>query len=86
MKRKNLYAIASLLLIAAIWFGAVDWSWFVYECPDCGYVKDVTQYRVFKIPVHETVFEYPSRSLGDSLQIFTSYNRDFNIFAVFSFV
>lgn len=60
MNRKKFIAIASLLLIAAIWFGAVDWSWFVYECPDCGYVKDVTQYRVFEIPVHETVYKYPT--------------------------
>ncbi|MCH9654552.1 MAG: hypothetical protein K0U86_07275 [Planctomycetes bacterium] len=60
MNRKKFIAIASLLLIAVIWFGVVDRSWFVYECPDCGYVKDVVQYRVFEIPVHETVYEHPS--------------------------
>lgn len=60
MKRKKFITISSLVLIAALWFGAVDWSWFVFECHDCGCFKDVLQYRVFEIPVHETILEYPS--------------------------
>ena len=60
MKQKKMIAISSLGFLTAIWFVAVDWSWFVFECHDCGCFKDVLQYRVFEIPVHETVLEHQS--------------------------
>jgi len=53
MIRKKYIAAA----IVAVWFLGVDSSWFVHDCPDCGYGKDVTQYRLFAIPVHETIRE-----------------------------
>ena len=59
--RRRLTVLAGLLLLGGLWFVAVDWSWFVGDCPDCGYEKDVTQYRVFSFPVHESVRE--SRTL-----------------------
>ena len=65
MKRKKLTTVACLLLLGGLWFVAVDRSWFVHDCPDCGYESDVTQYRVFTIPVHESIRE--SRSLIQQL-------------------
>jgi hypothetical protein len=59
MKRKK-YIAVSILVIFAVWFLGVDLSWFVYDCPDCGYGKDVVQHRIFTIPVRETVRETPS--------------------------
>lgn len=46
----------------AIWFLAVDWSWFVADCPDCGHCADVAQYRVLGMPVRTQVRDYPSIS------------------------
>lgn len=46
-----------LLLLTGLWFVVVDWSWFVHDCPDCGYESDVMQYRIFTIPVHESIRE-----------------------------
>ena len=56
MIRKKYIAAA----IVAVWFLGVDSSWFVHDCPDCGYGKDVTQYRLFTIPVRETTRESPT--------------------------
>ena len=61
MKRKKvIMAAASLPMLAVLWFVAVDRSWFVHDCPDCGYESDVTQYRVFTFPVHESIREFHS--------------------------
>jgi hypothetical protein len=60
MKRNGTIVAICMLLLGALWFGAVDWSWYVHECPDCGFTKDVTQYRLFAIPIHETVYEHPT--------------------------
>ena len=51
--------IAAFLIFAAVvfWFTAVDWSWFVDECPDCGYDRDVFQDRIFGHPVSERFAE-----------------------------
>jgi hypothetical protein len=46
--------------IAAIWFLAVDWSWFVDHCPDCGVQLDVTQYRILGYPVYTRTYECPT--------------------------
>ena len=54
VNRKKLTTVACLPLLGVLWFVAVDWSWFVHDCPDCGYEKDVSQYRVFTFPVHES--------------------------------
>jgi hypothetical protein len=51
----------AVVALAAIWFLAVDWSWFIVRCPDCGYGQDVLQHRVFCIPVHTQVVEQPTR-------------------------
>ena len=42
------------------WFVAVDWSWFIDECPDCGYSADVAQYRLLTFAVSEDVRAYPT--------------------------
>jgi hypothetical protein len=60
VKRKKLILVAGVLSLCVIWFVAVDWSWFVHDCPDCGHGEDVTQYRVLTVPIHETVYEFPS--------------------------
>ncbi|NNJ27685.1 hypothetical protein [Alienimonas chondri] len=38
---------------AGLWMVAVDWSWFMEDCPDCGLHRDVVQYRVFAVPIQE---------------------------------
>lgn len=54
----------------AFWFLAVDWSWFVEDCPDCFYQRHLCVYRVCGIPLHtqiieyHTPFEFFSRDLG----------------------
>jgi len=58
MKRKRLILAAALVALTVLWFLAVDWSWFVDDCPSCGLGRDVAQYRVFGIPVHERAREY----------------------------
>ena len=59
MKRKKHIAI-SIVVMLAVWFLGVDLSWFVHDCPDCGYGKDVVQYRIFTIPVRESTRESPT--------------------------
>ena len=44
----------------AFWFLGVDRSWFVEECPTCGYGRDVLQYRVFTIPIYEQASSEPT--------------------------
>ena len=51
---------SAVLAVTAIWFLAVDWSWFVVECPDCRYHGDIAQHRVLGIPVHTVVYDHPS--------------------------
>jgi hypothetical protein len=53
-KRPLIIGAFSLVALAAAWFLAVDWSWFVEECPDCGYGADVSEYRFLGIPLSET--------------------------------
>lgn len=60
VNRKKLTIVGGLLLLGALWFVAVDWSYFVDDCPDCYRGKDVFQYRVFTFPVHESIKEFPS--------------------------
>ena len=57
MNRRKSRVVLCLLLLTGLWFIAVDWSWFVHDCPDCGHESDVMQYRVFTIPVHESIAE-----------------------------
>lgn len=61
MNRKTvIFASSSTVGVALLWFLAVDWSWFVEECPDCGYMGDVVQYRLLAIPIAQEIDEYPS--------------------------
>jgi hypothetical protein len=70
VKRKYIIFGVIAACLPLSWFVAVDWSWFVETCPDCGYGKDTLQYRVFTIPVQQTVHEHVtvvhrvSRDLG----------------------
>lgn len=48
---------AGVLALAAIWFLAVDLSWFVEHCSDCNNRKDIAHYRVLGIPIHTRVYE-----------------------------
>lgn len=50
----------AVLALVAIWFLAVDWSWFHGYCPDCGCHEDYSHYRILGIPVHTRVFGHPS--------------------------
>lgn len=51
---------SAVFALVAIWFLAVDWSWFVTDCPDCLYVRDVGHYRVLGIPVRTHGYEHLS--------------------------
>jgi hypothetical protein len=50
---------AAVFSLVAIWFLAVDWSWFVEHCPDCWYYRNLAQYRILGIPVHTQVLVWP---------------------------
>jgi hypothetical protein len=56
MNRKK-YIAVSVVALLSLWFFGVDRSWYVHTCPDCAYGKDVLQYRIFTIPIHETTHE-----------------------------
>lgn len=51
---------AAVFSLVAIWFLAVDWSWFVADCPDCRHGRDIAQYRVLGIRVHTQVQTWPT--------------------------
>lgn len=61
MRYKRTIRIASLMLIfLVLWFVGVDKSWFVEDCSDCLYGREILQYRVFTMSIYETVYEYPT--------------------------
>jgi hypothetical protein len=60
MKRKLTTILLSTILILASWSLGVDGSWFVEECPDCLYGKDIYQIRVFTIPIYQRSEVYNS--------------------------
>lgn len=59
-KKKRLLVAVGLLtvFILAFWFLCVDLSVFVEFCPTCVYGRDVLQYRVCTIPVHERTWDH----------------------------
>ncbi len=69
MKRKFTIILLSPALIAAFWFLGVDRSWFVEACPDCGFGRDIIQYRVFTIPIYQRTRDYISTSQKIALDI-----------------
>ncbi len=59
---------AGVFALTAIWFLAVDRSWFSMHCADCYHSENIEQYRILGIPVHTHVRTVPSdmeRILGD---------------------
>jgi len=60
MKRKLTIILLTPVLVLAFWFLGVDGSWFVEECPDCLYGRDIYQIRVFTIPIYERTEVYNS--------------------------
>ncbi len=60
MKRKLVFFFSSLVLFSAFWFLGVDESIFVKSCPDCNYVEDVYQIRIFTIPIYQHTQEHVS--------------------------
>jgi len=58
MRRKLVLIAASTALATVVWFLAVDSSWFVENCPTCGYGRDIFQYRILTQPVSERTREY----------------------------
>ena len=49
-----------LLSLVAIWFLAVDWSWFQWDCQDCHTDKDIIQYRILGLPITNEVYDEES--------------------------
>ena len=60
MKRKPIIVLLSLILVLAFWFLTVDFSWFVETCPECGFGRDIVQYRVLTMPVYQRTKDYDS--------------------------
>jgi hypothetical protein len=60
MSRKLTIILLSPIVILAFWFLGVDGSWFVEECPDCLYGRDIYQIRVFTIPIYQRTEVYNS--------------------------
>ena len=58
MKRKLIIVLLSPVFILAFWFLGLDSSWFVETCPDCGFGRDIMQYRVFTIPIYQQTKDY----------------------------
>jgi hypothetical protein len=58
-KRRRAFIFIRLAVVSfgltAIWFLAVDWSWFVEDCPDCLIRRDIAQYRVLGYSVYEKI-------------------------------
>ena len=50
----------SFVFIVAFWLLGVDCSWFVEECPDCSFGRDIIQYRILTIPIYQRSREYNS--------------------------
>ncbi|WP_417389547.1 hypothetical protein [Gimesia sp.] len=57
MNRSKIVRVSLILFLGVVWFIAVDWSWFVHDCPDCWHGEDTAQYRVFTVPIHTTVYK-----------------------------
>jgi hypothetical protein len=60
MKRKLTIVLLSPVVLLAFWFLGVDGSWFVEDCPDCLYGRDIYQIRVFTIPIYQRTEVYNS--------------------------
>jgi hypothetical protein len=58
LKRKPTIVLLSLVLILAFWFLGIDGSQFVEQCPDCGFGRDIVQYRFFTIPIYQRTQDY----------------------------
>jgi hypothetical protein len=43
-----------------VWFLAVDWSWFIEDCPDCRLSRDIAEYRLLGISVRADIDDSPS--------------------------
>jgi hypothetical protein len=52
--------VVGVIGLISIWFLAVDWSWFIEDCPDCLDGRDVAEYRLLGIPVCTDVQERQS--------------------------
>lgn len=56
--------------LAILWFVGVDRSWFIEGCEDCLFHRDIVQYRIFGIPIHErsdernSLIQLVARDLG----------------------
>lgn len=57
---KIIFAAVTATLLVAFWFLAVDWSWYVDDCPRCYLGRDVYQYRLLGRIISERVVEDPS--------------------------
>jgi hypothetical protein len=60
MRRKLTILAIATGLAATLWFLGVDRSWFVENCPACGLSRDIEQYRIFTISIHEKSSDHVS--------------------------
>lgn len=58
-RRAGLFLVVRVLIallgIGLLWMMAVDRSWVREICPDCRLDRDILQYRLFRIPIHERI-------------------------------
>ena len=52
-RRLILSVVAGVVALIVAWFCAVDVSWFVESCPDCGSGWNSIQYRILQIPISD---------------------------------
>lgn len=61
MRMRRPVILGSSVIAAVVgWFVCVDWSWFREECPHCGFTRDVLQYRLLTLPIHERTLDTPT--------------------------
>lgn len=56
-RRRVIISILVIVGLPAVWFLAVDKSFFVEGCDDCLWQRWITQYRLCTIPIHEQTEE-----------------------------
>jgi hypothetical protein len=70
MKKVKAARLCLLVAVSVIlWFVAVDKSFFLEGCRDCGYERDTIRYRILTIPIHKTPIEQhsPVEVVADAL-------------------
>lgn len=50
-------SFVGIVCVVAIWFLAVDWSWFIWGCSDCRSSEHICQYRLLGVPIYRDYYD-----------------------------